>query len=380
MTQIKICNSTVMDQVSDPEIFFDEDGNSNYFHEIKDLRKKINFTNIRGKKNLINLKKKIKSKKNKEYDCIVGVSGGADSSYVAFLAWKLKLRVLLVHFDNGWNSPNAIKNINNIINITDFPLETFVMDWDEFKDMQRSFLKASVVDVELLTDHCLFSIAMKIAKRRKIKIILSGSNIATENFMPNSWIWHKRDVKNIKDIHKKYGSKKISKYPYMSELQYFWYTNNPLYKIEYIRILDLFAYQKKIVIKELKYYLDWSNHGGKHFESFFTKFYQSYYLPVKYNIDKRKVHLSSLIVNGDITRDEALKELSKLPYDISEISKDIKYVCKKLDLSILEFNEIMIEKRKEHFDYNNKLKFRNYLKKFKLLVFINRQIKKFVKI
>ncbi len=349
----KRCNRCVMD-TTDPDIDFDEKGHCShcrsYFEHIKALKEK----NTYAPAHLENIVQRIKENgRGKDYDSILGVSGGIDSSFTAYYAKKLGLHPLLVHFDNGWNSELSVKNIENIVKKLKFDLYTYVIDWEEFKDLQRSFIKASVVDIEMLTDHAIMATMFKLAKENKIKYVLSGENIATEYIMPKSWLYHKKDIRNIKGIQKIYGNKRIIKFPIfgLSGL----ILSRFIAKIEYVTILNYIGYNKNEAIRILQNEIDWRYYGGKHYESVFTKFYQAYILPVKFKIDKRRAHLSNLICSGQITRNEALEELNKELYDTTELIQEKEYVIKKLDFLEKEFDQHMRMPPISHLDYPNSM-------------------------
>ena len=345
------------------EIYFDDQNICSYCKEfipyLNNLKNHINNSNIFYEK--INLIKD--SSVNKKYDSLIGISGGVDSSYLVHLAKKNNLNPLLVHFDNGWNSELAISNINNLINKTNFDLKTVVVNWEEFRDIQLSFLKAGVIDIELVTDHAIFANLLDIASKYKIKNILSGTNIMTEHAMPLEWIWRKTDLKNIKDIHKKEGSGMIKTYPRMHFLK--WYFNlYILKKFNVIELLNFINYKKKEAIKILESEYNWRSYDEKHYESIFTKFYQSYILPEKFNINKKIVHYSSLIRNGEISRSEALEKLNKNYQSQDEIEKEKKYIASKFSLSTAEFEKLISKENiRSHFDYKNSEFLFQFLKK-----------------
>lgn len=343
------CCNCVMD-TTDSGIYFNESGTCNYCVEAATLIPKFKFSLNEETENLSNLKQQIITNKTGKYDSIIGLSGGVDSSYVAFLAKKMGLNPLCVHFDNGWNSEMAVSNIKKIIDKCGFDLETYVINWPEFKDLQRSFFKASVVDIEMLTDHAIMATMFQIRKKHNIKYVLSGSNYVTEHGMPLSWLWRKQDFKNILGIQNQFGTKKIADFPTMNSIQYQLMKMFGLGGV-YIEILNHINYDKERAMKILIEEFDWQYYGGKHYESVFTKFYQAYYLPRKFGFDKRKVHLSAQIRNSEISRDEAIKELEKPLYSDLNLKNDLEYVLKKLSFSKEEFDEIMKAKPKSHLDY-----------------------------
>lgn len=333
--------------ISVANITFGDDGVCNFCTEAYKQLPKYYFSDSEVNANLSKLVANIKARKKGVYDSIIGLSGGVDSSYIALMAKDLNLNPLCVHFDNGWNSETAVKNIRKIIDATGFDLYTYVIDWPEFRDFQRAFFRAGVLDIEMLTDHAIFAALFKIRRQFRIRTILSGTNYRTEHGMPVGWYWNKMDARNIKAIHKIYGEININTFPTMSTLTWLLMRKTGLGGV-YEEPLNLINYKKNTAMIELKNRLDWEYYGGKHYESTFTKFYQAYFLPQKFGIDKRKVHLSSLIRNGEITRSEAISELSQPLYNTSELKDDLHFVLKKLGFSNSEFNNIMIGKSVPH--------------------------------
>ena len=286
--------------------------------------------------------------KGKKYDCLIGVSGGVDSSYVALLAHKYGLRALCIHFDNGWNSELAVMNIENIVNKLGFDLYTYVIDWEEFRDLQLAYLKASVVDIEVLTDHAIYGAMFKIAKENDIKYVLGGHNVATEGILPYHWTYNKKDYINIRDIHKQYGERKLKTYPFLDrKMKKFIQSSG----VEFVNYLNWVDYIKDEVKQKLQAELGWRDYGGKHYESIWTRFYQGYILPVKFGIDKRKAHLSTLICSGQISREEALAEMQTPGYDAELLKTDLDFVLKKLQLSGPEFEKIMQTPVRDHREF-----------------------------
>ncbi|MBR9832564.1 N-acetyl sugar amidotransferase [bacterium] len=344
------CSKTVMDTIADPNITFDEEGVSNYWYDYQKLAKKVLLHGEAGKqkwKETIALLKK--EGKGKSYDCIIGVSGGVDSTYVAYLVKEAQLRPLVVHFDNGWNSEIAVQNINKIIDYLDADLYTLVIDWEEFRDLQRAYLKAGVIDIEALTDHAIIGTLYRLAAKHNIKYVISGSNIETEGVLPNAWIFPKMDSINIKDIHAQFGSIKLKTYPFFSVLKKQYYLK--FKKLNFISPIDWAPYHKNEVKELITNKIGWQDYGGKHHESVFTKFYQNYILPTKFKVDKRKAHLSNLICSGQLTRDEAMKELEKPLYDPIELIQDKEYVLKKLGFTDEEFEQLMKETPRSHREF-----------------------------
>jgi N-acetyl sugar amidotransferase len=359
--QYRQCSFTVMDNIADPDITFDEKGICNYYHDYKIAEKNV-FTDSEGQSKLNQLADTIKAKgKGKKYDCLIGLSGGVDSTYVAYLVKQLGLRPLAVHLDNGWNSELAVKNIENIIKKMNIDLYTLVVNWQEFKDIQLSYLKASVVDIEVVSDHAIFSTMYKLAKEHSIGYIISGTNIVTEHIMPTSWLYKKMDFANLKDIHDQFGKVKLKTYPSFDFKKHVYYS--AVLRLTPISILNYVPYNKQEIKKFIAEKLDWRDYGGKHYESIFTKFYQAYILPEKFKIDKRKAHLSTLVCSGQMTKETALKELEFPLYKADDLKQDMEYVLKKFGLSATDFENIMkaMPRKHEEFKTDTNLK-QSYMK------------------
>jgi N-acetyl sugar amidotransferase len=345
------CSVSVMDSISDPAIAFDEKGICNYYYEFKEAASASVISGEEGIQQLHQLAATIKSAgKRQPYDCIMGLSGGVDSTYVALLAKELGLRPLAVHFDNGWNSELAVMNIENIVSKLGFDLFTYVINWEEFKDLQLSYLKASVVDIEAITDHAIIATLYRLAGKKNIKYILSGTNVQTENTLPKAWIFSKTDHINIKAIHKQFGTVPLKTFPFMNSKVKRYY--QALKGIESVAILNYVSYKKADVKKRIEEELGWRDYGGKHYESVWTRFYQGYILPQKFKIDKRKAHLSDLIFSGQITKEQALAELETPIYDPEVFKADYMFVLKKLGLTKEDFNAIMNLPVRSHYDFD----------------------------
>lgn len=350
-SEYRICSRCILDTNDDPQIAFDVAGVCNYCREYdQTLRKFIMLDPDEREARLKEQVDKIKLEgKGKQYDSIVGVSGGVDSTYLAYQAKRLGLRPLVVHYDNGWNSEMAVQNIENIVRKLDLDLYTYVNDWEEFKDLQLSFFKASVIDIELITDQAIVAILYDLAAKYGVKTILYGSNIVTEGILPRNWYHWKTDVLNITGIHKQFGKQKIRTYPMLTFFKNYYYTR--VLKIKSVSLLNYMPYVKEEAKRTITQELGWRDYGGKHYESIFTRFYQGYILPRKFGVDKRKAHLSTLICSGQIGREVALHEIQKATYDPQKQQEDKEYVVKKLGLTDSEFEEIMRLPIKQHLDY-----------------------------
>ncbi len=360
MSEIKICSRCVMDTTA-TEITFDEQGVCNFCHQYDNVTTKDLYVDKGGEERLNNLIEKIKKDgKNRQYDCLIGISGGVDSSYVAYLVKKVYgLRALAIHLDNGWNSELAVANVEHIVKKLDIDLSTYVLDWKEFKDIQTSFLKASVSNIEIPTDHAIWALLIKTAAKLKIPYIIAGNNVVTESIMPESWLYGSKDSKFIKAIHKKFGKVKLKTYPSLTTFDYVDYLL--IRGIRWVPILNYINFVKSDAKQLLIDELGWRDYGGKHYESIFTRFFHSYYLPVKFGYDLRKSYLSALVCSGQMSRTDALEDLKLAPIDPELLKQDRDYVVKKLGLTEEEFEQILKNPNKNFSDYpNNDSLWRNF--------------------
>jgi len=347
----KQCSRCVMD-TTDPAITFNELGECNHCNEYFANTSRRMYQGEETEKALKVLIEKIKDAgKGKAYDCVLGISGGIDSCYAAWVCREMGLRVLCVHMDNGWDSEISVKNIRHIVTKLGFDYESVVLDWEEFKDLQLSFFKASLPELETPTDVAILGALHQVAAKNKVKYIISGGNFATEGILPKSWHYNAKDGKLIRAVQKKFGTRKLRKFPFFGAIQEIYYKY--VKGIRIIYLLNYFPYNKKEAMKLLEEKLEWKYYGGKHYESKYTGFVQSYILPVKFNIDYRKATFSTQICTGEITREYALEELKKLPYDPVKIQQEKEYVSKKLGITVEEFDRIMAEPPKTYRDYPN---------------------------
>lgn len=350
------CVRCVMD-TSDPDITFDHNGYCNHCTHYYTITSQLSYKGSESQSSLDALIARMKKAgKESKYDCLIGISGGVDSCYTAYIAKKLGLRVLTAHMDNGWDSEAAVKNIKYIVSKLNLDYESYVLDWEEFRDLQLAFLKASVPEAETPTDIAILATLHKIASKYKIKYIISGGNYATEGILPKSWHYDAKDLKYLNAIQKKFGTRKLDKFPTFGFFNEFYYKFFKGIKIIYI--LNYMPYSKKNAKDLLEKELEWKYYGGKHHESFYTKFIQSYLLYEKFGIDYRRATYSTMICTGEMTRDEALSEIeSSKPYDNNQINKDIEYLCKKLDISVDDFEEIMNRPPLYFYNYPNNKRF-----------------------
>lgn len=364
MTSISVqeCEKCLMNTKSDPDIEFDEKGICNHCNRYEQLLSQRVVSSEEREAQLDKLVQKIKkSGRNKPYDCIIGVSGGVDSTYVAYLSKQLGLRPLAVHFDNGWNSNLAVDNIEKTLSKLDVDLDTYVIDWEEFRDLQLSFLKASVTDCEIPTDHGIDAILWKKASQHGIKYILSGMNFATESISVPAWSYGHSDWRYIKDIHKKFGSVKLKTFPHFNFFELFYF--NIVKNIRIVSLLNYIDYDKEHAQVLLEDKLGWKRYGGKHYESIYTRFYQGYYLPTKFGYDKRVGHLSDLINSKQITKEDAKGMLSEPSYEPDLFNQDLDYVKKKFGLSDNDWEEIMNRPKATFRDFKNSYDFVQFLRK-----------------
>lgn len=360
------CTRCIMD-TTDPEITFNAQGVCNHCIEFDKVTSKRWFPNSEGEQKLQALVAQLKKEgEGKEYDCILGLSGGLDSSYLALVMKDYGLRPLVVHIDAGWNSESAVKNIQTVVNYCDFKLHTKVIDWEEVKDLQLAFLKAGVANQDTVQDHAFFAGLYHFAVENNVRYVISGGNIATEAIFPSSWHHAAMDAIQLKDIHKKFGTKPLRGFPIISFLQYYFYYPF-VKKMTAVRPLNLMPYSKEIAVKRL-IEIGYVPYERKHGESRFTKFFQNYYLPTKFNMDKRLPHLSSTIVTGIITREQALKELRKPLYDPEELQEDKKYVAQMLGISVQQQDEYINGPGHPYTDYRNWDRMHATLKKVQSLV------------
>ncbi len=365
MTEYRICTRCIMD-TSDPDITFDDDGVCNHCRTFDEQIKPQWHPDSQGRKMLDTIVEKIKREnKNNEYDCIIGLSGGVDSSYLAYVAKnQLGLRLLAVHVDGGWNSEIAVRNIEIICKKLGIDLYTHVVDWDEMNDLQAAFVRSGLANLDVPQDHAFFAALYSYAVKNNIKYVLSGSNIATEGILPFAWGYMAMDLRHLEAVHRRFGRMKLKTYPRVNLFEYLVYY--PRIKgMKVLKPLNYLPYDKQAAIELLERELGWQYYGGKHFESRFTKFFQAHYLPTKFGYDKRRAHLSSLIVSGQLTRQEALAEMAKELYKPDELREDKEYVLRKLDMSEEEYETILKSPNRSFSDYPSSHKLVQFLMRIK---------------
>lgn len=356
------CVRCVMD-TSDPWITFNDDGVCNHC-QAYDAYIATMGTHEERQRQLERLVDQLKARgKGKDYDCIMGLSGGVDSSYLAWFAVKqLGLRPLVVHVDAGWNSELAVNNIQNIVQRLNLDMHTLVIDWPEIRDLQRAYFLSGIANLDVPQDHAFIASLYSEARKYGIKDIVNGGNMQTESILPNAWGYDASDSVSLKAIHKKFGTVKLKNYPTISLYQkYFYYPF--IQKMRVHRPLELIDYSKDGAKKLLIEELGWRDYGGKHYESVFTKFFQAHYLPTKFGYDKRLAHYASLIVSGQMTKEQAQGELQKPLYDLQELEEDKAFWIKKLGISEAEYDRVMSEKPSVYTDFANNEKSLERLKK-----------------
>ena len=352
-SQIKICNRCVMDS-TDKKITFNRYGLcdycQNFDNRIKNKIKNHNKPSIK----LSKLSDKIKSKNKSKYDCLIGISGGVDSSFLAhYIKTELKLNPLVLHVDTGWNSVNSVNNIEKIVDGLELDLITIVIPWREMRDLQLSFFQAQHPNLDIPQDHAIFASLYNYAAKNKIKYIFTGGNFSTECIRePLEWAYHASDLKHIKEIHRKFGKEKLEKFPFCDIFKY-----KIFYRyfkgIKVIQPLNQIEFNKEKSIELLQNEYGWIKYENKHYESRFTKFYEGFWLLKKFGFDKRKAHLSSLILTNQIKREEALKILSIDPINETDAKNEFNFVCSKLEISENDLNNIMKSKNKTFSDYKS---------------------------
>jgi len=371
----QICTRCVMD-TTDPDIVFDENGVCNHCtNAIERLKQPPYGLPPKEKEAALNqLIENVKTAgKGKKYDCVIGLSGGVDSSYLAYLVKQWGLRPIAVHLDNHWNSEIAEQNISNICKMLGFKEKRVVINWEEFKDLQLAFLKASTPDSEIPSDNGIFAALWDTAKEHNIKYILAGYNASSESILPRAWAQGYFDKTYIKAVHKQFGTVTNLSFHILSNENIL--INRRIHKIELIPTLDYVFYDKEQAKELITKELGWKDYGRKHGESIYTRILQEYILPVKFGIDKRKAHFSSLIIAGQMTRDEAIKRLSQSLYpDEQSVQQDIDTLCNKFEITKEDFEKIMALPIKSIHDYHNESKTFRY----KLLNFA-RKIRRLLK-
>ena len=347
----RVCTRCVM-STTDPEITFDAEGRCNHCTDYLDRIANLTYKPGTSERELAAIVERIKAAgRGKEYDCVIGVSGGVDSCYAAYVVKSLGLRPLAVHMDNGWNSDTAAKNIKNVARTLGIDYQSVVLDWEEFRDLQLAFLRASVPEIETPTDIAIPAALHRVAAENGVRFIIMGGNYATEGILPRAWHYDAKDVRFLRAVHRRFGSGKLGTFPtfgFVKETYYKFFKG-----IRLVYVLNLVPYSKTEAMKKLQEELGWEYYGGKHYESKITGFVQSYILPVKFQIDYRRATLSSQICAGEITREEALEILKRPPFDAARVPEEKVYVAKKFGITLEEMDAILAAPPRTHRDYPN---------------------------
>ncbi|MCG7506262.1 N-acetyl sugar amidotransferase [Mesorhizobium sp. IRAMC:0171] len=346
---------------SDSKISFDSNGRCEYCNNY--------YSNIlpnwhpdeRGLREIISVVDKIKKDgRDRDHDCLIGISGGVDSSYVTYLAKaKFGLRPLLFHVDAGWNSQQAVNNIEKLVDGLNLDLHTEVVNWQEMKDLQLAFFKAQVPHIDTPQDHAFFAGLYNFAAKHSFKYILTGANYSTECVRePLEWHYHASDLRQLKDIHRRFGSRPLKTFP-LSDIFTFKIYYRYFKGIQVVKPLNYVPFRKEEAMQELVDKFGWQRYAHKHYESRFTRFYEGYWLPTKFGYDKRRAHFSSLILTGQMTREDALERIAQTAYNPDDLAQDFEYIATKLDLTVGELQQIMDGPNKSYKDYANAMTFIN---------------------
>ena len=353
----QICSNCVMD-TTDSMITFDDEGICDHCHNFYENILPNWHTDERGRQSLRRIAEKIRKEgAGKDFDCILGISGGADSSYLTYIVKEeLGLHPLVFHVDAGWNSQEAVNNIEKLIDKLKLDLYTVVVNWQEMRDLQLAFLKSGVPHIDWPQDHAFFAAMYDFAREHKIKYILTGANYSTECIKnPLEWTYFGSDLAQLKDIHRKFGQRSLVDFPLTNILKHKVYLRC-IKGVKVAKLLNYVPYIKKEAIQFLMDNFGWQEYPQKHFESRFTKFYEGYWLPVRFGFDTRRPQFSSLIVTKQMTREDALKQLAEPPYNEHTIAQDFEYVATKLEVSVEELRRYMDLPHKSYRDYKSQLR------------------------
>jgi N-acetyl sugar amidotransferase len=356
------CSRCVMTSLVDPDLVV-EDGVCNHCRRYDSLLTTRIVPESQREQHLNKLVSTIKRAGRKHpYDCIIGVSGGVDSTFVALKVKEFGLRPLAVHVDNGWDSELAVSNVEKTLDRLELDLQTEVLDLREFYDLQRAFLLASTPDADIPSDHAIQAVLWHYARKHKVKYIISGMNFATESISVPSWSYGHSDWRYIKDVHRKFGKLQLRSYPHYGFGMLFWTT--AIRRVQIASILNYMSYDRTLAVEELREQLGWVAYEGKHFESIYTRWVQGYLLPRKFGIDKRRGHLSDLINSGQLTRSEALVQLAQDHYPERLRRTDEDLLKKKLGLNDAQITEIVNNGQASFKQFRNSYNFVQTLRAF----------------
>jgi N-acetyl sugar amidotransferase len=355
MNPTRICTVCVMDS-SNPAIEFDARGQCNCCRDAQQRLAHEWWPGAEGARRMGSMVDELRRHgQGKRYDVMVGLSGGIDSAYLAHLAVReLGLRVLAVHVDGGWNSEPAVRNIETLVRKLDLDLHTYVVEWKEMRDVQLAFLRSSVLNQDIPQDHAFFATLYRTAAKFHLRHFLSGVNYASENIVPPQWGHPSMDGKHLRAVHRRFGTVPLKTFPVMGLPEYLWMTRVRK-QLNIHRPLNYLDYDKERAREKLTRLYGWRDYGGKHCESRFTKFYQEIYLPRKFSFDKRRLHLSSLIVSGQLTREQALHELGSPITTTVQEERDVRFVAKKLGITKSELDALIASPPVDHAAYPNQM-------------------------
>lgn len=357
MEEYRICSRCVMDNDHDAYIIFDTEGHCSYCNTALENKDLVYFPGEKGKEKIKELVSQLKKEgSGKPYDCMMGISGGLDSSYLAMLGYKWGLRILGVHIDDGFDEEVAIQNIDKLCKACHIDLVTIKPDAEQYNDLTRAFILAEVPNIAMPQDNILFACLYDYARKYHIKTLLSGGNFALESILKHMETANVYDMTNMRDIHRRFGTKPIDKLPFLSN--YRRVADRYLRGINSKRPLNYIDYNRDRAIQELQDFCDFQYYEMKHCENKLTKIIQLYWLPIKFHNDKRHSHLSSMIVSGQLSREDAVKELQKPLFDTESMNRDIDIVLNKLELDREVFETIMHREGKKHTDYKTSLGYR----------------------
>lgn len=352
----QVCTNCIMD-TSDPKISFDRRGWCDYCNNYHRNILPNWHADAGGEREMQALAEVIRREgKDRDHDCIIGVSGGVDSSYVALIAKeRLGLRPLLFHVDAGWNSQQSVNNIEKIVDHLGLDLHTEVINWEEMKDLQVAFFRAQVPHLDTPQDHAFFAGLYRFAESQGFKYVITGANYSTECVRePLEWHYHATDLRQLKDIHRQFGKRDLKTFPLVDIFTHKVYF--PLVKgMRVVKPLNHFRYLKEEAMQELADRFGWQKYAHKHYESRFTRFYEGFWLPTKFGFDKRRAHFSSLILTGQMTREEALRKIAVPAYDQDTIEHEFEYVATKLDLTVSELRALMSGPNRSYRDYKSSM-------------------------
>lgn len=337
---------------TDPDIVFDADGACNHCTGWLKRAQIYALPLAQRTRQLGALVEEIKRRgRHRDYDCIIGVSGGVDSSYLAIKVKELGLRPLAIHVDNGWNSDKAVGNIKRILDPLHIDLSTMVLNWKEFRELQLAFLRAATPDSEIPSDHAIVAAFYEASARHGVNYCINGINFRTEGIHVREWSQGHLDSRYVRSVYKSFTGKQLRHFPLISVTRLV--LNIVLHRPRWVFLLDYLDYDKQAAKRLLMERFGWEDYGGKHYESVYTRFYQGWILPHKFGYDKRRMHLSTLICSGQMTRDEALAEMANPTYPPDQVEPDKDFVTKKLGISREEFDAIMLAPQRRYMDYPN---------------------------